>query len=284
MQDAFAYCQELVRETDKDRFLATLFASAEQRRHLFALYAFNGEIAQVRERAGDPLAGELRLQWWRDAIDGTRSQEARAHPVAAGLLAAMAERQLPVATLVALIDARTFDLYDEPMASLAELEEYAERTSSALCELAMRIVGTEVRPDLAGPAGIAYAITGLLRSFALHVSRRQLFVPIDVLERHGARLDDVFAGRASPNLHAALAELRQHARRHLDAFVERAAGAAAEALTALLPAALVRGYLDRMERHDYEPFASVVDVPQWRRQWVLWRAARGARVTTRPRA
>jgi len=72
MQDAFAHCEALVRASDKDRFLSALFAPAEHRGALHALYAFNVEAARVRELAREPLAGEVRLQWWREALSGAR--------------------------------------------------------------------------------------------------------------------------------------------------------------------------------------------------------------------
>ena len=63
-----AHCAALVREHDRDRYLATLFAPAETRDALFALYAFAAEIGRVRDVAREPMPGEIRLQWWRDAI------------------------------------------------------------------------------------------------------------------------------------------------------------------------------------------------------------------------
>src|SRR5579863_2855380 len=100
-------CETLVRETDKDRFLSALFAPPEHRGALIALYAFNVEIASVRERVSEPLPGEVRLQWWRDVLDGRT--EGRGHPVAAAICNAVSSRRLPVAVFHDLIDARTFD-------------------------------------------------------------------------------------------------------------------------------------------------------------------------------
>ncbi|MGZ5895708.1 MAG: squalene/phytoene synthase family protein [Xanthobacteraceae bacterium] len=68
MQDAFAHCEQLVREHDKDRFLATLFAPADRRKYLLALYAFALEIGRVKYLVHEPMAGIIRLQWWRDAV------------------------------------------------------------------------------------------------------------------------------------------------------------------------------------------------------------------------
>src|SRR5687768_243717 len=95
MQDAFAHCETLVRAADKDRFLATLFAPAQHRSALFALYAFNSEIARVREVAREPLPGEIRLQWWSDVLAGSGRGEVEGHPVAAALLATRARYGLP---------------------------------------------------------------------------------------------------------------------------------------------------------------------------------------------
>ena len=217
MQDAFAYCAELVRTADRDRFLSSLFAPAEYRGALHALYAFNVEVARVREVAREPLPGEIRLQWWSEVVNGGRAEEAAANPVASALLTVIERHRLAAPALTALLDARRFDLYDDPMARLADLEAYARKTSSALLALAAQILGGEgeVTEPVANPAGIAYAIAGLLRAFPLHAARRQLYVPLEVLERHGVEPQDIFAGKSSENLRGALAELQAVARRHL---------------------------------------------------------------------
>src|SRR5947209_15175652 len=139
MQDAFAHCEALIRSADRDRFLAALFAPVEHRGALHALYAFNIEIARVREVVREPLAGEIRLQWWNDAIEGKAAGEIAANPVAAALLESVARYRLPADLLTGLIAARRFDLYDDPMLSLADLDDYARGTSAAVIELAARV-------------------------------------------------------------------------------------------------------------------------------------------------
>jgi phytoene synthase len=276
MQDAFVHCEAALRRSDKDRFLATLFAPGRYRRALFALYAFNAEIAQVRARAHAPMPGEIRLQWWRDLFGGDGAREAGAHPVAAALLASVVRYRLPPQRLLAVVDARAFDLYDDPMVSIEALDGYADKTSSAVMELAARILNDGDDPRLAGlckHAGIAYAIAGLLSALPWHASQRQLFVPLDVLHRHGVSTEDVFSGKATPPLRAALAELRSHVRGHLAAARDLVGGLPPALVPALLPTALARPMLARMERRRYDPF--VPDpLPQWRRQWLIWRAAR----------
>src|ERR1700747_1969528 len=132
MPDNFAYCENLVRAGDKDCWLASLFAPAGRRAHLHALYAFNLEVARVRELAREPMAGEIRLQWWREVIAGTRPGEATANPVAAALMETVARHSLPVQTLLDLVEARAFDLYNDPMPSLDAFAGYGRRTASGL--------------------------------------------------------------------------------------------------------------------------------------------------------
>jgi phytoene synthase len=276
MPDAFDHCEELVRAGDKDRFLATLFAPLKYRRALFALYAFNLEVARVREKAREPMPGEVRLQWWRDVLGGVGRGEVDTHPVAAALRDTIVRYRLPPRALTALIDARTFDLYNDPMATIAALENYAVQTSSVPIELAARILGDGRDPadgSLTEHAGIAYAIVGLLRALPIHSARNQLYIPGDLLQRYGAEPSDVLAGHATTEVRATLAELRLLARRHLEQARNLSAALPVSLAPALLPLALVRPALDRMERRGYQPF-QVGEMPQWRRQWALWRAAR----------
>ena len=279
MQDAFAHCEGLVRAADKDRFLTTLFAPAERRDALFALYAFNLEIARVRELVREPVAGEIRLQWWSDVLGGTGRDEVAAHPVAAALLATITHYRLPLEPFKALIDARRFDLYDEPMAALADLEAYADGASASLIALAAQILAAGREPDigaLSHHAGLAHALAGLLAAFPVHVARGQLYIPLEILARHGADRQEAKSPPATPQLLAALAELRARGRHHLGAARELLATAAPAVMPALLPVALAGPTLARMERRGYDPFVPVAIAP-WRRLWLIWRAGRRPR-------
>ena len=269
------HCESLVRAQDRDRYIATLFAPAEHRDALFALYAFATEIARVRDAAREALPGEIRLQWWREALQGLRDGEAAAHPVAAALLETLRRYGFVADPLIELIEARTFDLYDEPMATLAELELYAIRTQSPVFAMACGILGNGAPPPKLSTldAAIACTIAAILGEFGRHAARRQLFVPLEIMERHQASVADVYAGRSSAVLLAALADLRGIAREHLVAARAKLATAPAQLQPALLPLALVEPTLRRMERRGYDPFKFEPIAP-WRRQWLIWRAAR----------
>jgi phytoene synthase len=274
MQDPFRHCVAVVRAADRDRYLATLFAPADRRDALYALYAFHAEIARVRELAREPMPGEIRLQWWREAIEGTREGEAAAHPVAAALRETMARHGIDAERLVAMVDAHSFDLYDEPLKTLDALDNYAALTQGALIGVAAGVLGAaglEVQM-LARHAGIAQTVFGVLAAPA----RRQLFLPAEVLERHAVDRAEVMAEHDSDALRAALAELRRHARRQLAAAQAEATSVPIEVMPALLPLAPVGAQLKLMERRGYEPFLFEPMSPL-RRQWLIWRAARDPR-------
>jgi phytoene synthase len=282
MQDAFMHCERLVRAGDRDRFLTTLFAPAAYRPALLSLYAFNIEIARIREAARGPLAGEIRLQWWHDVLLGEeRGSEAAGHPVAGALLATAARYRLERRRLTALIEARRFDLYDEPMQTISALELYADAAAGNIIALCAQILETGSNRDtgmLAHHAGVAQAIAGLLNT-SIHARQGQLYVPLELLERHGAGRQDVVNGRSmalkpvSDGLRAALGELRLIVRRHLGQARELMRTAPAAVVPAVLPVALVPVLLARMERRSYDPFTPI-EIAPWRRQWCIWRAAR----------
>ncbi|CAH1660512.1 Phytoene synthase [Hyphomicrobiales bacterium] len=281
LASAFSHCEQLIREGDADRFLAGLFIPADKRRYCFALYAFSHEIARVRELVHSPLPGELRYQWWRDALSDEEARgDVAAHPVAAALLATIARFRLPRQALLDLIDARIFDLYDDPMATIGDLEGYSGETSSALLRLASLILadGDDAgAADAAGHLGVAQAVTGLLRALPWHLRRGQVYVPADILAEAGISASGLLAGERTPALAKVVAAMRGLAQRHYRAGLDGLAQVPARVRSVYLPAMLVPAYLREFDRRDYDPYRSLVDLPQWRKQWLLWRASRRLR-------
>jgi 15-cis-phytoene synthase len=272
---AAEFCANLVRGHDFARYASTLFAPAVQRRALLAVYAFNVEISRVREQVSQPLPGEMRLQWWTDVLAGQDHGGVEGNPVAAELKLAISDFQLPVERLSRLIDEHQFDLYNDPMPTTAALEGFINDTSSALFSLAAAIAGwqsTEIE-HLARHAGLAQGMTGVLAALPLDASRRQLFVPLQILERHGSSMEAVFAGKWTLQLRAALDQLISEAGEHLKTAFALLATAPGEVRPAFLPLALVAPDLTRMSRADYDPFSPHI-TSRLRTLWTLWRAAR----------
>lgn len=268
----FDHAAEIVRAADRDRYLADLFVPQPKRRHLLALHAFNAEIARLRESVTEPGLGEIRLQFWRDALRG----DGAGHPVGQALVETIATFSLPFEAFDRLIEARRFDLYDDPMPSLNDLEGYAGETSSSLIQMAAILLAGGRDPgtaEIAGRGGVAYALTGLMRALPIHAGRGQTFLPADLLSAHRVDRTEMLGGRTSPELLAALAELRSVARGHLTAARKLADGLELGLFPAVLPLALVEPQLRAMERPDFEPFGIRTGPSQLRRQWILWRAA-----------
>jgi NADH dehydrogenase [ubiquinone] 1 alpha subcomplex assembly factor 6 len=267
----------LVRQHDRDRFLTALFAPAERRQDLFALYAFNYEIARVREVVSETLLGRIRLQWWRDALDEIYGARAvRRHEVVEPLAAAIRGRGLSRAHFDRLIDAREQDLADEPLPSLAALEAYAEATSSRLLFLALEVLGESGATALAAAraAGIAYALAGLLRAIPFHARAKRLYLPQDRVAAAGVAVDrELFELRSSPALRRVVAEVAALAQRHLEEARALSSAVAQPALAALLPAVLARADLARLARTGFDPFEPRLARPDPLRSWRLAVAA-----------
>jgi phytoene synthase len=265
----------IVRAGDRDRYLASLFAPDDRRPHLHALYAFNIELARIRDQVSEPAIGEIRLQWWIDALPSIHAGAPPGHPVAVALAGAIKQGGLPLRALLNMAEARRFDLYDDPVPTLADLEGYLGETSSALIQLgAMSLAGDDAQASAAaaGFAGVAMGISGVLRSLLYHRARGQCFVPRDVLERHGASPSDFLSGREHAGVKAAIAELVAHGRKRLAE--ARAATIDSRTLPAFLPAGLAELYFDRLESREKSVLNEAIEVSQLRRQYALWRSAR----------
>jgi 15-cis-phytoene synthase len=274
-KDAAAFCADLVRSHDFARYAATLFVPADQRRALLALYAFNTEIGRVRDQVSQPLPGEVRLQWWTDMLAGEGHGGIEGNPVAAELLLAIRQWNLPTELLSRLIDEHQFDLYNDPMPTLAALEGYATDTSAALFALAARVAGSRSgeAEHLARHAGLAQGFSQAIASLPRDASRRQLFVPQQLLQKHGSSMEEVFAGKQTPNLRAALDQLISEARQHLDTAFALLANVPAGVRPIFLPLAMVRRDLAQMSRADTDPFVPQV-TSRFSTLWTLWRASR----------
>ncbi len=266
--DSHTFAAEALRTTDRDRYLATLVLPAAARPAITALYAFNADIAAIRERVSGPQPGEIRLQWWNDALTGNGHGAVRQNPLADALLDLVEAYRLPVGTLQRLIGARRFDLYDDPMPDLETFEGYAGETASTLFQLSAMILngGDPVEPgDAAGHLGVAQAMIGHLRAFG-HVSAQgRIMLPLTILDANGVREGEVFAGQDSEGLHAALSQVAELAAVHL----QKARTAIAALPSSLRPAfaaiALLEAQLAAWQRSSARPFAPPPGDADWRK-------------------
>lgn len=278
--DSAAFCVDLVRSHDFPRYAATLFVPAAERRALLALYAFNVEIVRVRDQVSQPLPGEIRLQWWTDMLSGHVHGSAEGNPVAAELLRALRDFDLPVEPLSQLVEEHQFDLYNDPMPTMAALEGYLAATSSALFALAAQVLGprSEAAEHLARHAGLAQGIVQIIADLPRDAARRQLFVPQQVLEQHDCSMEDVFAGKETPSLHAVLEQLAGEARQHVTTALSLLPQVPASVRPAFLSLSQTRADLKRLSQPGRNPFAPQPP-SRLRTLWTLWRASRSREFT-----
>jgi len=266
-----------LREADIDRYLALLLMPDAVRGDLLALMLFNAEIAAIRDRIREPLPGEMRLQWWRDVLSGDRGGEASAHPVASMLVEMIERRGMPVAPLIAMCDARIFDLYDDPMPDRTSYEGYAGETASSVLQMSAFLIDPEASSATAtasGHAGVAQAVAGHLMLLPISQARGQVFIPADLLIAIGLDRDGFLAGDSAERAASAVRAFAGFGREHLSKARSALEEVPASVMPAYLPVALVEAVLNRAEKMGADCLTASVRLPQWRRQMQLWLAAR----------
>ena len=262
----------LVRRHDHDRFQTALFAPAARREALFALYAFNYEVARVRETVSEPVLGQIRLQWWRESIAAAYEDgPLRRHIVVEPLTAAIRAQGLTRAHFDRLIDAREGDLEEASFGSLGALEQYAEASSARLVYLALETLGVrDAAAEQAGfHIGIAYALAGLLRAMPFQARAGRLIIPADIATQTELDVADYRALRSTPALRKATAAIAAAAAQHLASARAHRRSIARRALPALLPAIIAERSLVRLKRAGYDPFDPTLAAPDTMQSWRL---------------
>jgi phytoene synthase len=275
--DAARHCADLVRSHDFASYASALFVPAPERRALLALYAFNVEVSRVHAQVSQPLPGEIRLQWWTDMLAGEDHGGVEGNPIAAELLLAIRSRRLPVERLSRLIEEHQFDLYNDPMPTMAALEGYINDTSSVIFSLAAMVMGSassEIE-HLARHAGLAQGIVHVMASLPLDASQRRLFLPLQVLAKYGCDSEDVFAAKETPKLRAALDDMLGEARDHLNTAYALLSSVPPDVRPAFLTLSQVQRDLAMLSRADNDPFdLDLRSQSRLRTLWALWRASR----------
>jgi NADH dehydrogenase [ubiquinone] 1 alpha subcomplex assembly factor 6 len=266
----------LVRRHDRDRYQTALFAPPDRREALFALYAFNYEIARVREAVTQPMLGQIRLQWWREAVAAAYAgAQPRYHVVAEPLAAVIRDFAPARGHFERMIDTRERDLADEPPATLAALEDYAEGTSAALLYLVLDVLGVG-EPNVTAAArevGIGYALAGLLRAMPFHARTGRCYIPAQIAARAGLDPRDYAGLRDSAGLREAVAELAESAAAHLQTARRYRREIPRHARAAVLPSVIADRFLARLKQADLNPFAPELAVPDTLQSWRLFAAA-----------
>jgi phytoene synthase len=269
-----AIVADTVRRLDRDRYRAALFAPRPQRDHLLSLFAFNIELSRVREEVSDATLGQIRLEWWREALEQSAAGEMLGHPVADALALARRRCVLPGDLLTDMIDARQSDLSATPMPDQTHLEDYLARTAGTVFQLGGYILGQrdEHTAHLARHAGVAFGLAGIMRALPVHRAQGLVMLPRAEAAAAGVQTGDVRQGKTTDALHAELARLRELAEAHRAAAAEEFALLPPQARPAFLPLALVRGQLRALARPGRDPLREVPAPQHFTGFWRMWRA------------
>lgn len=267
-----------VRRLDGDRFLTALFAPPEQREALFALYAFNAEVARIRETVTEPVLGQMRVQWWRDTLAGFGNPDAPppAHPTARALGDVVTRYALPLEAFETLLDGRERDMDDRPIPDQETLAAYVDATGGGLAALAMQILGgDQTDQETARKVGSAFALCGLLRAIPFHLTQGRFYLPGDMMADHKASEGAFESGQITEAEQAVIAELVAAITDALAASRQTQGRLGRDKVAAVLPGALAEGTAKRLRKAGYNPFAQVVQQSHRRPLTLAWRAWRG---------
>ncbi len=264
----------LARAGEPDRYLAATLAPATHRAALIAIAAFAADLRRIPSAVKEPMMGEIRLQWWRDVIEGFKGEAlALGHPVADALRDAVRRYGLSTEALVAMTEARAFDLYPDPMPDRAAFDGYISRTEAVPFMLALSVLGAsaDTIAKLGDMAGRAYGVTRLLAELPYRLQRGRHPLPLDLLAAHGADVDSLLTGTVNPPIRAALGEIVSDVRSAYEPLRSRWRELPRDQRAALLPIATITSYLAGFESAGRDPLREPFELSPL---ICIWRIAR----------
>ena len=276
MTPALSSIGALARAADYDRYLSAVFAPAATREALFALIAFNHEIARIPEAVSEPMLGRIRLQWWREVLDAVYAGEpTRRHEVAVPLADAIRACRLDRAPFDALLEAREEDLESEGPADLAALERYSAATGGRLTELMVRASGTDSgpAPEAGRQVGTAWALVGTLRAAPHAAAQGRVTLPADLLAEAQFTAEDLGAGRGFERFAAVAEPVAGRAAELLATARQARRAVPRQCLGVLLIARLADLYLAQLRRAAWDPRDTHVACGPLRKQAAMLRGA-----------
>ncbi len=267
-----------LRAHDPTRYLTALLAPRQARPGLMALYGFNAELSRIPDLVSEPQLGEIRLQWWRDALG--KDDVSCGAPVADALGLAIRIYDLPRAQLLGMIDARGADLDGGGFADFQALKAYLYKSQGAVFALGAHILGGGAGDfsRLANAAGLAYGLAELLRNLPRDTAAGRVMAPLSLLQEHKLDPESLLAGEAGKQIFPVIAELAREARTALDAARKEMALCDKSERPAFAPLKLVEPILAAVEAPGHNPLRDIAEINPLLRFWRLWRAARSGRV------
>ncbi len=263
-----------VKQYDYDRWLTCLFALAEKREHLFALLSFNSEISRVRETVSEPLLGDIRLQWWRDALTGLETGNVKKHPTVEALHKLNREVPLDLALMQGMVDMRAKDLDPAPNTTDGQLIIYADMTAGAVQRLMYRaLVGSEDSKSVEAVtlAGRAYGLFGILQAIPFHGRNGLVLIPKQRMAKYGVTENTLLTKEHANTLPSIVEGMTELAASELADARRLAKGIKGIGRTAVLVNALGPIALGMFRKHGFAPEKVVGKMGPTRKVLALYR-------------
>ena len=249
-----------------DRYYAALLAPEIDRSDLIAVAAFAAEMRRIPGLVKEPMMGEIRLQWWRDTIDGFATDATdEGAPVAGTMVAALARavrrHALARPVLQAMTEARAFDLYSDPMPDEASFRGYLAKTESAPFALALKICGADDVPAaLADHAGRAYGTARLLVDLPAWLAKGRMPLPLTTLVDTGCSAEQLMSEPASVGVARLFDRLVADIDSDVHAVRTMARHLSRGQRLAVLPVATIPTYLHAFDAVRRNPLRARIDV------------------------
>ena len=258
MEKRLSRCGEIAYEKDRDRFLTVMTAPEAVRDNLFSLLAFNHEIAKTRDSVSEIMLGQIRLQWWREAIaECYGKEEVRRHEVVQPLSQTIRQHDLSEEIFLRLIDERERDIAEQEFGNIEDLAGYAANTGGLLTELMVEVLGATSETDrqIALDLGTAWALVGIVRSLPFSLRQKRIMIPSELIRRHQINRQDLLELRNPESLKPALCDICDLARGLIVKARTKTNQSDKNALPAFHIAGFADSYLRQLEKAGYDTFS-----------------------------
>ncbi|ALE03947.1 Phytoene synthase [Bartonella ancashensis] len=275
--DFLSYSLNVLRATDRDRYISVLFAPKKERRALAAVYTFNAEISRIGEDVHEPLIGEMRLRWWYNSIASGEGKDS--NPILNDLLEAITSFNLPKEVFLHYCDARVSELYSNPIATTCDLEIYCEKTAGSILYLACQILNFKLAQDFTDVcrhASIAQASSGILRLLSLGQSRYRNYFPSDLLKATGVDREELESDHVDDTQKKRIIEaMVALSRDHYLKFLEHSTILPKTLKLAFLPLAITPASLQKVTKLGAKIFQENAVLSPLHRYWLVTKTAIG---------
>lgn len=270
MAQQFDFITQTLKSLDPERYLCCLYLPENIRHLAMTLYAFDAEIAKIPDLVSEPIPGEIRIQWWRDLVRS--GGNAGSGPLADALVGVMKQHNLPPDVLDNLLEARIFDLYNDPMPDETTYDGYLGETQSALLNLISGASKLERNRDLADACGHSGVAIGMARHLASCLRSRksqQIFFPIQMITNQGLSREEWFDGAGQQHV-MVIRNLLEKAERHVKSAKAAITNLPADRKSIFIPLVLAESLLKQIGQNPSTALESVVSLSPLKRQWVAF--------------